>query len=141
MEIIYGPYVNKAHGSRKYVKIQDNHGQIKTCTYARYLMEQHLGYELESGLEVDHKNDDIIDDRIENLQVLTYVENRQKQANKLHPNGIEFYESTCIVCKKLYRKEARFIRSNIAHGRPSKCCGLKCASEYRYHKDRYNGLD
>lgn len=45
-----------------------------SLTYARWLMEQHLGRALSPDEVVHHINGDATDDRLENLQVLTRSE-------------------------------------------------------------------
>ena len=54
---------------------------------SRILMEQHLGRELLPGEEVHHINGDTLDDRIENLQVLTKSQHSSITAKKQHAEG------------------------------------------------------
>jgi hypothetical protein len=58
----YIPYIHKG---RRYISIN---GGAKP--WARHLMEQHLGRILETWEEVHHRNDDPMDDRIDNYKVM-----------------------------------------------------------------------
>lgn len=53
---------------------------------SRYVIEQHLGRKLTEDEAVHHKNKNILDDRIENLQLMTRSEHQ-----RLHIN--EWYET------------------------------------------------
>lgn len=56
---------------RRFVSLRHVTGtSYKQMAYARYLMECHLNRYLDTNEEVDHKNEDCMDDRIENYQVL-----------------------------------------------------------------------
>lgn len=80
--------------NRKNVILYNNHSNRTTISYARYLMSVKLGRFIEAGFEVDHIDNDKTNDSIENLQILTKEENREKQ-NKLIRTK---YELTCMVC-------------------------------------------
>lgn len=58
----------------------------RIMAYARYVYSSYLykkdGSSIPEGMEVDHKNDDSLDDRIDNLQLLTRRQNLDKRANK-----------------------------------------------------------
>lgn len=74
---VYGPYLDKKAG-RKIVRIRYSDGSIKTTSNARFLMEQHLGRELDKSEEVDHKDDDRVNDDISNLQLMSKSANIRK---------------------------------------------------------------
>lgn len=59
-----------------------NDGRKHCTSFARYLMSTKLGRYLEKDEEVDHINNNKIDDRISNLQVLTKSENIQKERQR-----------------------------------------------------------
>lgn len=80
---VLGPYLQRSSG-RYVVTIHYSDGTKKGTKYARYLMEQHLGRELTSAETVDHINEDRTDDRIENLQILSWEEHRKKTAQSQH---------------------------------------------------------
>lgn len=54
----------------------------KKMLYSRYTMEQHLGRKLLPDELVHHINEDVTDDRIENLQIMT-----PKEHSRLHNTG------------------------------------------------------
>lgn len=56
---------------RRFITLRHSTGKYKQIPYAKYLMEQHLGYELPKGQEVDHKDENCMNDVLSNLQVLT----------------------------------------------------------------------
>lgn len=60
--------------SRKYVVITVNKKQIREH---RHVMEQHLGRKLKSHEHIHHINGNPLDNRIENLQVLTNSEHQK----------------------------------------------------------------
>ena len=95
--IVHGPYFDKGLG-RNVVNIQTG-TKRGNMTYARYLMQEHLGRKLLPDEHVDHKNDRKLDDWIENLQVL------DPPANTRKTNGeVKFFEFTCPECGVLELK-------------------------------------
>lgn len=77
---VYGPYERDYTRSkrRRQLVVIFTDGTRTTITYARWLMVQHLGRRLGPDEHVDHVNDDPLDDRIDNLQILTRAENARK---------------------------------------------------------------
>lgn len=87
---VYGPYTRK--DNRQHIILYDTETKIRrTQSYPRYLMEQHLGRELSPVEHVDHINNNPSDNRIENLQLLSQLENNRKSnLGKTSPlRGIE----------------------------------------------------
>jgi len=82
------PILNKYRGRYVvYIKERDRHICLP---YARYLMEQKLGRELSSNEGVHHINFNCLDDRLENLQLVTksehsliHWEKRKSRGDKL----------------------------------------------------------
>lgn len=71
----YGPYRGK-DGRARVVHWFDD-GRTTSESYPRYLWRLHKG-EIPEGMEVDHRNGDRTDDRIENYQLLAHKPNVQK---------------------------------------------------------------
>lgn len=91
--IVYGPSLSKSE-SRRVVVLVDKETKKKTSTsYARYLMSTHIGRMLTKEEKVDHINNDKLDDRIENFQILTHSENLRKSTN-----GQKFVQYPCARC-------------------------------------------
>lgn len=148
--------------NRKYIKLIGEDKVIRT-TYARYLYAVHLGQMIPDDLHVDHINNDPIDDRIENLQLLTASENTKKYNNhviKLKQNSIDNYitevnESCygfnklkydpetnvvitdCDYCGTIYKREPARLKYKILKGQVKQYCSKEC-----YKKSlKYTALD
>lgn len=103
---------------RRNVVLFNSHSDRTTVSYARYLMSVHLGRMLEKHEVVDHINNDKMDDRIENYQILTMAENTRKSAK-----GITYRSFTCPVCSIEFSIEAR--QSHRENPTCSRSCGSK----------------
>lgn len=66
--------------------------------------------------EIDHINGDKMDDRIENLQVIS----KRNNIHKSHTRK-EFVELTCPVCGEKFLYEKRNLNTH-----PNPCCSRKC---------------
>jgi hypothetical protein len=78
---IYGPYVKepqKGTARRRQLAISFEDGTRTSIPYARWLMTQHLGRKLLPTEHVDHINEDPLDDRISNYQLLSPAQNSRK---------------------------------------------------------------
>lgn len=71
-------YISVGKNGRKFIDLRNKYGDRTSTSYARYLMAIKLGYYVPVEFDVDHINNDPSDDRIENLQLLTREENRNK---------------------------------------------------------------
>ena len=95
-------------------------------------METHLGRELEAWEQVDHINDDPTDNRIENLQILSYAENNRK-AVKASGRGAVFMQFTCPVCGVIFtRSRSVFVHNQIKQGKAGPFCSKSCVGKM-YH--------
>ena len=87
-----------------------------SMSYAKYLYTSHYECDVAKGDEVDHINGDKMDDRIENLQVIS----RKNNIHKSHTRK-EFVELTCPVCGEKFLYEKRNLNTH-----PNPCCSRKC---------------
>ena len=100
-------------------------GRRGNMTYARFLMQEHLGRLLGPDEHVDHQNDDHHDDRIGNLQLLTPGANTRKSQGE-----ITWMEFICPQCGNPGIQNARHVRNNRKKGRAGPFCGKSCAGKY-----------
>lgn len=130
MTTVYGPYRRK--DGRQHVIHYDAVTQSRrTQSYPRYLMEQHLGRELDSWEHVDHINGDSSDDRIENFQLLTQSANNAK-AIKETGREAETYVFSCPVCGVKTKVELRRVMHNqVKQGKSGPYCSRSCAGKAR----------
>lgn len=97
-----------------------------TISYARYLMSVHLGRILESNEHVDHINGNKLDDRIENLQIVSCAENNRKYHTE--EKIARLYLFTCPICSKKFVKARNAAWLFLTKGKyPT--CSRKCGYE------------
>ena len=121
---ILGPYLHSDNSGRKFVIIIYANRTRKTTSYARYLMECYLNRELEEWEEVDHKDENCSNDSLDNLQILTGKQNKQKTANT------PMYEFICPVCEIEAEVEYRvYKRNQLKLGKKGPFCSKSCAAK------------
>lgn len=134
IERVNGPYFNKTTG-RYFVCIRYEGGRRRTTTYARHVMEQHLGYVLPRSVDVDHIDNDKTNDALENLQVLGKRENIQKHWGPEGPPvkraGMpsEIWTFPCPVCSTEVEMLARNVRRMRHRGSRGPFCSKSCAGK------------
>ena len=119
---VYGPYTRK--DGRQHVIHYDGVTK-RTQSYPRYLMEQYLERPLRDDEQVDHINNDYTDNRIENLQLLTQLENINKSSKRA-----ETKQFNCPVCKIEFTKTLRRWKDNqIKQKKAGPYCSRSCAGK------------
>lgn len=96
-----------------------------TVSYARYLMSVHLGRILEKTEHVDHVNDDCLDDRIDNFQLLTPLENAAKYAKLLETRRVSL---VCPICEQQFVRKLKIVNKTRREGRQL-CCSRVCGGK------------
>lgn len=109
-------YVATNKEPRRVATLRKPDGSMTSMSYAKYLYTSHYETEVPKGDEVDHINGDRMDDRIENLQVISGTYNRQKN-HKVK----EMLLLKCPVCET----EFLFPKGNLST-HPNPCCSRKC---------------
>lgn len=94
-------YIDPTNGRRVVDFKNTQTGKRFKTNYARYLMSVKMGRFVPEELEVDHINDNFTDDRIENLQLLTGLENLQKQRSNLQ---VYFALIICPNCSIVFSR-------------------------------------
>ena len=88
--------------------------------YHRVVMENHLGRLLHEGEVVHHKNGNVRDNHIENLEVLLRGEHAS-----LHSPDADIVEVECAHCGVRFKKERRNVRGERVF-----CCRAHCVTFY-----------
>lgn len=91
-------------------------GSMTSMSYAKYLYTSYYCCDVPNVDHVDHINGDKLDDRIENLQVISGRYNRQKD----HKHK-EMVICVCPVCGV----EFLFEKRNLPF-KPNPCCSRRC---------------
>lgn len=89
---------------------------MTSMAYAKYLYTSYYNCEVFPGDQVDHINGDKMDDRIENLQVIS----RRQNINKSHSKK-EMVELTCPICGEKFL----FDKRNLPFYK-NPCCSRRC---------------
>jgi len=97
----------------------------RLMAYARYIFSSHIGRELCKNESVDHIDENKTNDSIENLQLLTTSENIKKN-KKFRGIEKEYINATCYFCGKIFKQEARQIRSRKKAGCKKIFCSRSC---------------
>lgn len=106
------------HGKehRRMAILRKENGDMTSMSYAKYLYTSHHQTDVAEGDHVDHINGDKLDDRIENLQVISGTYNRKKDHKRK-----EMVLLVCPVCGE----EFLFPKGNLST-HPNPCCSRKC---------------
>lgn len=79
---------------RKFIVYKGEDNKYHSKSYARYLMEQHLGRELKADEDVHHIDGDKTHDIIDNLEIKDRIKHRRE--HQVKPIEIQF----CFICGK-----------------------------------------
>lgn len=109
-------YVGINKDPRRVATMYKEDGTTLTMSYAKYLYTSYYKEDVDSSYHIDHINGDKLDDRIENLQKVTGIYNRQKDHNHR-----EMVVLTCPVCGE----EFVFPKRNLST-HPNPCCSRRC---------------
>ena len=113
---------------RWYVQLVHQSGKRTTITYAKFLMSISVGRILQRHEEVDHKDENKLNDVVSNLQILTKNENIEKHVKTLtHRRAL--VELECPCCGKNFVREKR--QTHLSKGGKRTFCSKKCLYEFQ----------
>lgn len=108
-------YVNVNKEPRRVATLH-KHKYNTSMSYAKYLYTSHYMCDIAEGDEVDHINGDRMDDRIENLQVISKTYNIRKSKKPK-----EMLELKCPVCGTMF-----LFQKGSLNTHPNPCCSRRC---------------
>lgn len=109
-------YVNVNKEPRRVATIRKPNKETHSMSYAKYIYTSYYKCDVPEGDQVDHINGDKMDDRIENLQVIS-----RKYNNIKDKPTKEMVELICPVCGTKFLLDKR----NIPF-RNNPCCSRRC---------------
>ena len=119
---------------RKFVEIQCRitKKRLFSIMYSRLLMQEKIGRLLTKDEEVDHIDENCMNDNIDNLLLMSKTEHRAMHHAYV---GLKTYEFKCCLCDKkiiLTRKQFTSLRSKLKKGQTGPYCDRKCVALYRH---------
>lgn len=109
-------YIATNKEPRRVATLRKPNGEMTSMSYAKYLYTSYYQVDVAEGDHIDHINGDKMDDRIENLQIISGTYNIQKD-HKCK----EMVVLVCPVCNE----EFLFPKRNLST-HPNPCCSRKC---------------
>ena len=109
-------YVATNKEPRRVATLRKQNGEMTSMSYAKYLYTSHYQTDVANGDQVDHINGDKMDDRIENLQVISGPYNNIKDRRRKTLVLLQ-----CPVCGN----EFLYDRRNLPY-HPNPCCSRRC---------------
>lgn len=125
--VVYGPYLHKGM-NRRMINLVSKVDRT-TISYAKYLMSMKLGRWLSAEEEVDHIDDDTLNDSIDNLQILTRDENVAKYNAT---RQVTMLTLTCGWCGESFEREAVKERDSAKRRKLPACCNASHAAKLQH---------
>lgn len=92
-------------------------------------MELHLNRKLLSNEEVDHIDNNIHNNSIDNLQILSKKENIKKEIIRSGRKK-KMYLGICPVCDNSFSKPMNYVKNNRKRGKAGPFCSRQCAGKF-----------
>ena len=106
--------------------VRNDKSSRTSMSYARYLVCIREERWLDAEEEVDHIDDNKLNDDIDNLQLLSKPENIRKTAT----TGRTMITLVCPNCDTEFIRERRLVVYNKTRKHPP-CCSRSCSSKYQ----------
>ena len=123
-ELYKAGYTHVSSEGRRYITLRKFNGGIDGTSYARYLMSVKLGRFLTNQEEVDHIDENRTNDDINNLQILTPEQNREKQRLHYINNVQQKFDLECPNCGKSFTLTEREMGGRITQIQKNNSIGL-----------------
>lgn len=121
---VYGPY--KRNDGRSHVILIDDKGNRRTVSYPKYIMEQHLGRELDPDKEtIDHINGDFTNNNLSNLRVIDRSNHIKDDIKRVRLGNY-----VCPQCGKKFQSSCNDVDHNRKQGCAGPFCCRSCAGKY-----------
>ena len=117
---------------RRNIILFNNEDDRTTIPYARYLKTVEIGNFIPDGYEVDHIDSDPMNDALENLQILTVEEHKEKTARE---SSVLRYELVCKQCGTIFFKQ----ESRISKKAKGVFCSKSCVGKHTTSKESFCG--
>lgn len=121
---VHGPYTRK--DDRQHVVLVFTDLSKQTVSYPKFLMEQHIGRELDPNIEtIDHIDGNFSNNNFDNLRIIERSEHAKQDAIY-----VEKVEIICPLCGNTALKRAKDLAHNKKNGKAGPFCGRSCAGKY-----------
>lgn len=132
---VTGPYLRK--DGRKHLclnntsKSKGDPLKNRTLSYPKALIEVKENRILNLNETVDHIDEDYTNDDLNNLQILSRIDNADKSF-KLNPQRVQkYFNGICPECGNEFTKQMNYVKANnIKQGKAGPFCSRVCAGKY-----------
>ena len=145
-ELYNAGYTHVSSEGRRYITLKKFNGGIDGTSYARYLMSVKLGRFLTDQEEVDHIDENRTNDDINNLQILTPEQNREKQRLHYINNVQQKFDLACPQCGKDFTLTERdmgekFYKHYQNNGSGLIFCSRSCSGKFHSQENPTSNLN
>lgn len=124
-EKVFGPYQKKEDG-RKFVIVKKDDGTSRTVSWPKWIMEKHLGKELDKDLHtVDHLDFNFDNNALDNLRILPRAEHSRQDTRR-----VKLIKLKCTECGCDFERSPRLLRDKSKKGCRGTFCGRQCAGKH-----------
>ena len=134
----YG-YLQTHSNGRKYICLYNSNNDRTLISYARYLMSIKIGDFIPTGYEVDHIDNNKLNDSIDNLQIVTKEFNRLKEHYHYVMNEQIILGFNCAWCESPFLLTQRQVNQRLSYSKSKLAfCTKECSELYQ---KQTQGLD
>lgn len=120
---VLGPY--KRPDNRYHVYL-DKDGKRKTISYPKYLIEMHIGRHLTKDEIVHHKNGDVTDNSLDNLEVMLRKEHSRQHSIKYTDEVVRCAECGTIFIMPREKVVLRKVEQRRGKAKRGPFCSFSC---------------